>query len=338
MPRYAYATFLLGDGRYLPGALMFAYGLRCQDTRADILCIVSEELPDDVREALSVLYDDAVTLDPVRIPHRLGQQRQDLPLIFTRLNCLLLGSDGIYTKHYDKVAVADSDILPLTRYDSLFDLATPAGCINEKKEYCMEYDSEGLYVIPDTYYTSGEWNWHTRYASCPHGAPIPREFTDRVAGDVTNMGVNGALYVFSPSAAEYAAILADLSDPDVRERLNAYRWPDMQYLTLRYSGAWHNLDIKYASFHGYPELSGLYGIHYAGLNPWNLRHKSINCYGRYEDYKLWYAAYLAMMERYPRFQKNKRLSKLKTNIEELTADSRYRFQNVYLDNIRHLLT
>lgn len=334
---YAYATFLLGDGRYLPGALLFAYGLRCQGAVADILCIVSGSLPQEARDALLTLYDDAVAIDPVHIPHRLGQQRQDLPLIFTRLNVLLLGRDGTYKKAYDKVAVADSDILPLTGYDTLFDVDTPAGCINERKEYCMEYDTEGRYVIPDTYYATGEWNWHTRYACCPHGAPIPRELTNRVAEDVTNMGVNGALYVFTPSAEEYRAIMEDLAKPEIRERINAYRWPDMQYLTLRYSGAWHNIDIKYASFHGYPEISGLFGIHYAGLNPWNLRHKSIECFGRYEDYKLWYAAYLAMMERYPGLQKNKRLAKLKKGVEELTNDSRYRFQNVYLPNIRHLL-
>ena len=337
MGKHAYVTFLLGDGRYLPGALLFAYGLRCQRTAADILCIVSESLPAEARDALLALYDDAVIIDPVHIPHRLGQQRQDLPHIFTRFNCLLLGHDGVYQKAYDKVAVADSDILPLIRYDTLFDVATPAGCINEKKEYCMEYDETGRYVIPESYYQTGEWNWHERYACCPHGAPIPRELTDRVASDAANMGVNGALYVLSPSAEEYRSILDDISTPETQERLNTYRWPDMQYLTLRYSGAWHNIDIKYSSFHGYPEFSGLYGIHYAGLNPWNLRHKSIECYGRYEDYRLWYAAYLAMMERYPRLQTNKRLTKLKKGIEALTSDSRYRFQNVYLDNVRHLL-
>lgn len=334
----AYVTFLLGDGRYLPGALLFAYGLRRQNTAADILCIVSDSLPPEVRDALLMLYDDAVVIDPVHIPHRLGQQRQDLPHIFTRFNCLLLGQDGVYHKAYDKVAVADSDILPLTRYDTLFAVETPAGCINEKKEYCMEYDSDGRYVIPNRYYETGEWNWHERYACCPHGSLIPKELTDRVATDAANMGVNGALYVLSPSAEEYQAIIEDVSRPETQERLNTYRWPDMQYLTLRYSGRWHNIDIKYASFHGYPELSGLYGIHYAGLNPWNLRHKSIECYGRYEDYKLWYAAYLAMMERYPGLHKNKRLAKLKKGIEELTSDSRYRFQNVWLPNVAHLLT
>ena len=66
--RYAYATFLLGDGRYLPGALLFAYGLRRQRTKADILCIVSGSLPQEVRDALLTLYDDAITIVAKRAP------------------------------------------------------------------------------------------------------------------------------------------------------------------------------------------------------------------------------------------------------------------------------
>ena len=30
--------------------------------------------------------------------------------------------------------------------------------------------------------------------------------------------------------------------------INTFKWPEMQYATLRWSGQWTNIDLKYSSF------------------------------------------------------------------------------------------
>jgi glycogenin glucosyltransferase len=70
----------------------------------------------------------------------------------------------------------------------------------------------------------------------------------------SNLGVNACLCRLDPNMTDYQDIMEDLKNPDILSLIATYKWPGMQYLTLKYSGKWHNLDIRYASFNGYPNL------------------------------------------------------------------------------------
>jgi glycogenin glucosyltransferase len=306
---------------YLPGALLVAYALSKQRVRADLVCLVSEGVTASARAALDVLFDHVVGVEQIFVPHKRRQKRQDRPYWFTRLNALRLGADGDLGFRYEKIVLLDADVLPLKNYGQLLDVDTPAGIINEDKSHFAEIDADGRYVIPPSVQASGTWNWHRLYGSiCPHGNRIPQEITDRVAEDVTNLGINGSLFVLTPSMAELRAIEEDVRRPDVARLVgDLYDWPDMQYLTLRWSGQWTSVDLRYSGFNGYPNLSVLYGTHFAGFKPWYVRReKAMAHYARHDDFQLWFGEYIAMVTRgHPQLLKVKRLQRLLESAEAL---------------------
>jgi glycogenin glucosyltransferase len=319
--RFAFVTFLMRNDSYLPGALLVAYALSKQRVRADLVCLVSEGVTSSARSALNLLFDHVVDVDQIYVPHKRRQKRQDRPYMFTRLNALRLGGDGDLGFRYEKVVLLDADVLPLKNYAQLLEVDTPAGIINEHKSHFAEIDDDGRYVIPPSVQTSGTWNWHRLYGDiCPHGSRIPQEITDRVAEDVTNLGINGSLFVLTPSLAEFRAIEADVRRPDVARLVgDLYDWPEMQYLTLRWSGQWTSVDLRFSGFNGYPNLSVLNGTHFAGFKPWYVRReKAMAHYARHGDFQRWFREYVEMVTKaHPRLLELKRLDMLLRAIQAL---------------------
>ncbi len=335
MNKYAYVTFIIRNDSFLPGALVLAYGLRAQNTPHDLIAIVSDNLSDNSVNALKVLYDHVIVLEEIYVAHTNRQERQDRPFLFSRFHALRLGKDGDLGFDYDKILICDADVLPMRNYDHLFDIEAPAGIINEKKEYCMEY-SDGKYIIPKNAKTSGQWNWHAIYKDYPFGARIPKEITDRVNTDNYNMGVNASLYLFEPSMELFNDILNDTQTKETVEKIGHYPWPEMQYITQKLSGKWHNMDLRYSSFNGYPMIDVLYGIHYAGLKPWKMRHRSIKNFARFEDYRLWYAVYQIMMEAYPSLKESHKAQRLNNQISEMLKDDKFRFKRHNIPAVKQL--
>jgi hypothetical protein len=316
----AFVTFLMRNNSYLPGALVLAHALSRQRVGADLVCMVTPEITPGARRALGLLFDHVIEVDAVYVPHARRQERQDRPYWFTRLNALRLGAEGDLGFAYEKVVLLDADVLPLRHYGRLFEVRAPAGIINEFKSHLIEVDDMGQYVVPESVDRDGTWKWHRLYdAVCPHGARIPQEITDRVADDVTNMGINGSLFVLAPSMDEFERIEADVRRPEVSRLVgDRYEWPDMQYLTLRWSGQWTNVDLRYSGFNGYPRMSVLYGTHFAGFKPWSVRKKSFRSYARHSDYQRWFQEYVELVTRAkPALLKHRRLKQLLQAIEVL---------------------
>ena len=315
--RFAFVTFLMLNDSYLAGALLLAYALRRQQSQADLICLVTNEITAGARQALDLLFDHVATIDKIFVPHRRRQQRQDRPYWFTRMNALRLGEDGDLGFHYEKIVLLDADVLPLRHYDHLFQVNAPAGIINEHKSHFLESSADGQFIIPPSVATMGTWQWHRLYgAICPHGRRIPREITDRVQHDVTNLGINTSLLILQPSLAEFNALTEDLNRPAIRHLVgDLFDWPDMQYLTLRWSGRWTNVDLRFSGLNGYPNLKVLFGTHYAGFKPWYFgRTKSMAHYGRFDDFRFWFTQYRAMIAAYPELQKVKKLRTLNKNV------------------------
>jgi glycogenin glucosyltransferase len=241
--------------------------------------------------------------------------------VLTRLNALRLGADGDLGCCYEKIGLLDADLLPIKYYDHLFRLKTPAGVINEHKDYFIEYDACGNYVLPSDFAHTGTWRWHCEYGSiCGHGQPIPKRVTDRVCTDPSNMGIHGAIFMIKPDMREFQAIQGELSQSKICRRIGEqYPWPDMQYLTQRWSGYWTNVDLRFCGFKGYPTLSVLFGTHYAGIKPWQLD-RSRKCWQwvRYEDFRYWFRIYNQMVRQdYPKLCKYPSLKKLLRCIHKL---------------------
>lgn len=321
--RFAYVTFLMMNDSYLPGALLMAYGLRRQWTEADLVCLITPEITADAREALSILYDHVIEVETIYVPHKRSHERRDRPFWFTRQNAFRLGADGDLGVAYEKIVVLDADVLPMKWFDHLFTLATPAGVMNERKENCIEEDEEGQFVVPPHLHAGTEWHWHRIYELCPHGQTIPKEITDRVETDPgNNTGVSGSLYVWEPSMQEYLDIREAIAKPPILEYVNdRFDYPDMQYMTMRYSGIWKSVDLRFIGFKGYPGLKALFGTHYVGFKPWyfnQLQH--LQHYSQYEDFAYWYREYMAMVWiDFPDLRKIKRPEQLERDIRKMTG-------------------
>ena len=320
--RYAFVTFLMMNDSYLASALLLAYGLREQNSQADSVCMITAEVSADAAEALALVYDVVIPVERFYVPHRETRRREDRPLWFTRLNALRLGEDGDLGFRYEKVCILDADVYPIRHFDNLFSLRAPAGILNEQKSHCLETQKGGKFVFPETIRTHGKWNWHARYEpECAHGCRIPQSITDRVKTDTSNLGLNGSLYVFDTSMAEFRDIQDDVERPEIKRYVgDLFKWPDMQYLTMRYSGQWTSVDIKFSSFNGYPMLEELCGCHYSGFKPWHFNKKSIEAYKDFEDFRFWYAQCLRMITvDYPQLQAFRQLANVGKKIQALGA-------------------
>ncbi len=334
MSKYAYVTFIIRNDSYMPGALVFAYALKLQKTKYDLICIVSEQVSERAIKALNVIYDDVLVIDELYVPHERRHERQDRPFLFSRFNSFRLGPDGDLGKKYEKIMMADCDHLPLCGFDELFELSAPAGIINESKEHCLEY-VDGKYIIPDSVDIDGTWNWHEIYKDVPHGTLIPKEITDRIHKDKLNLGVNTSVCLFSPTMDLYNSIMDDLEDKKVQDEISTYDWPEMQYISVKLSGTWTNIDLKYSSFNGYPKVDVLYGIHFAGLKPWSIKNKSVKSFGKFEDYQLWNYTFLKMMKENPRLSENGKLRRINEFISNMLQDEKYQFKKKHLKHIKH---
>ena len=135
------------------------------------------------------------------------------------------------------------------------------------------------------------------------------------------MGFNGSLFVMQPSMAEYQAILRDLERPEIRRLVgDLFDWPDMQYLTIRWSGRWRNIDVRYSALNGYPSLEVLYGTHFAGFKPWYFqRRKAMERYARYPDFQLWFERYEELVAAYPGLLRIGKLKRLLEAVRKVRA-------------------
>jgi hypothetical protein len=121
----------------------------------------------------------------------------------------------------------------------------------------------------------------------------------------------------------------------IQAEISTYNWPEMQYMSNKLSGQWYNMDLRYSSFNGYPEIDVLYGTHFAGLKPWSIKNKSIKSFGKFDDYKLWYHTFIKMCDEVEGLLDNRILRKLYRFFSELQTDEKYKFYKTYIPHLRH---
>lgn len=320
--RHAFVTCIFRNDSYVPGALIQAHALRRGNTPADLVCLVTAEVTDGAVELLGELYDRVIRVPSLTVGNR-DQHRPYVSQVLTRVHALRAGTDGDLGLDYDKVVVVDADILPLRCYDHLFALPTPAGILNERADYFKSKGKRRQYICDPDAMRRGRWKWHDVYRSLPHGTPIPATVTDRVRTDVSNYGVNTALMVLTPSMAEYNSIIRQLSGTDELARLTTrFRWPDMQYLTARWSGMWHNIDVCFAGLCGYPSLSVLFGTHFAGPKPWQTRHRTVaSRFRRFPDFRRWYEEVLELAASNRRVARDGRMNRIVEFAEQTLGEA-----------------
>ena len=321
--RNAFATVVFKNDSYVPGALVLAHSLREQETRADLIVFVTNDVTPTARDALARLYDHVIVVPALERREHCEQGRQYLSQVLTRLHALRLGGDGDLGYAYEKVVLIDADVLPLRCYDHLFLVDGPAGILNERAELFREADSHRRYITPSSI-NHGRWRWHHQYRKWPHGSPIPQRITDRVLADPSNYGVNTAVLILEPSFNEFDAMArALLYRTGAAQHLEAFRWPDMQFLTAWYSGRWRNIDLCFAGLGGYPDPRVLFGTHFAGPKPWQINHETvIRRFARFPDFQLWYAEFLELLSAHPELRRWRKIARLEAFVRDHSVTER----------------
>ena len=141
--------------------------------------------------------------------------------------------------------------------------------------------------------------------------------------------------LFRPTMELFNSVMDDLDSIDIQKEISTYNWPEMQYITRKLSGQWTNMDLKYSSFNGYPDIEHINGIHFAGLKPWSMKNKSVKSFGRFDDYKLWYYTFIRMCDDIPILLENRKIKKLYNQVSEMTKDKKYQFYKTYIPHLSH---
>lgn len=319
-----YATFLMRNDFFVPGALVYGYALKKQGIE-DRMCFVTDDVSQDARHYLESVFNRVVLIDQRKLKHQNREGRQDRSDLFTRFEVLKYYDDQ--TPLGTKFCLADGDILPLRQFDQLKAAVAPAAIINEKEAHATQVKNH-QYVVTDAMRETGMWHWHEIYQPYLNYEKIPASITDRVKNDPTNLGMNTALWIYHTNLKDYDAIDADLNTPATQEKIQRYNWPEMQYLTVKWSGRWHTLDIRYASFSGYPSIEKVYGIHYAGIKPWAVKHRSFNHYQKFKDFRLWQYVFIKMMEDTPELHAYPKLKRLQRIFEDTFQENPYTIEEL----------
>jgi alpha-N-acetylglucosamine transferase len=120
---FAYVTLVMRGDKYIPGALALAYSLKVSGTRADVICMVTDDV-DRTKLDRERLFDKIIVIPYIRHASKLTTDKQKkiyaswIDDSFTKWNCLRF-------TEYSKVCFVDADIIFRSCPDSVFDKRAP---------------------------------------------------------------------------------------------------------------------------------------------------------------------------------------------------------------------
>lgn len=142
---------------------------------------------------------------------------------------------------YSKIILLDTDMIITKNIDHLFSLKPPAACL---KNYNIKY-----------------------------GAKIDKKFICKY-GRLINT-INAGLMLLKPDSSELAAIKNDILNSN---QLHKFKYPEQDYISLRYCAEWHSITFNYNYQFGLTRrvsklkynADKIYVIHYSSSHkPWN---------------------------------------------------------------------
>lgn len=294
---YAFVTLIYPNKKnewsYIDGSILTALGLRKQKTKYKIICMVTSDATDYIKDILKIVYDEIIIVDYISPIDNLGikiipdifdlniytddNNYTDICNIFTKLH--IFDSDKF---PYEKIVFIDNDLIPLKNYDNLFNLNTPAGWLEKIHEIDNNLSSHNRYYTR----TWGEWD------NIYHNSLIPQILTDIYKEP--GRSINAGLLVIKPDKDLYKNLILMLQTPKKewfsvnhkikgtidlsRNYVDYLIFPEQEFLTQIFSGTWYMIDGKYCAWGAHND-NDIYGLHMAGLKYY------IN--NKWKTYKSW---------------------------------------------------
>ena len=299
---YAYVCLVMLGDLYISAAIVLAQSLINSGSKADRVVLVTPDISEEGKKILQMYFNKVKVINYVSVENwrvKKQPQRKYLDLVFTKFHIFNL-------VEYKKIILIDADAIILKHPDHIFTLNAPAGCFLEDKDLFITYDEKGNYIFP-----KGPIQWYEKYCkTAPHGGLIPKEYTDRVKQNFQNSGIGGGLMLLEPKIGEFDEIIRNVSMGYMKHLVeDKFPWPEQQYLTLRYSGKWHQINPRFFGLQGYPHWKVLFGLQYGGDKPFVLSSKmKMEDRLLYDDYILFHDIYREILNEHPEFLESKTLS------------------------------
>jgi hypothetical protein len=276
MEKFAYLTLLYPDKynnvSFLDGVILVGLGLRRQKIKHKLVCLVTPDVSEDIKNIIKILYDEIIVvpyispldnadikiLSDIFSPNDYINKNNysEMCKIFTKLN--IFNSKIL---PYKKVCFIDSDLIPIKKFDELFNVNTPAGWLEKIND--NGHNSYARY-----------WDvWNSIY----HNDIIPKVFTELYQPPGTS--INGGLLVIRPDYELFAFFINQLQTPKElwfgykyvhkgninwkRQFNNYYICPEQDYLTQHFSGQWYMINGLYCAWGNCP-IKKANGTHMAG--------------------------------------------------------------------------
>ena len=291
---YAYVTLLYpnkkGECTYLDGALLTALGLRKQNIKYKLICMVTPDVNDEVKNILRLLYDDIVVVDYISPIKKIDgiqiiseifdkkdfvnqDEYSEMAKIFTKLQIF---NSNLFP--YDKLLFVDNDIIPLDKYDELFNLECPAAWLEQILE-----DKININLLNNKFINSNLLNnRYTRvcdiWKEIKHGENIPIKYTQIYK--IPGRSINAGLMLIKPNKNIFDDMIKILQTPkhkwkelrfefkgtiDIdRKNVNNYILPEQEFLTHYFENDWHLIDSRFCYWSDTIKYD-IYGMHMAGL-------------------------------------------------------------------------
>jgi lipopolysaccharide biosynthesis glycosyltransferase len=196
----------------------------------------------------------------------------------TRFRDVFTKLECLALTQYDKIILLDLDMIVAKNMDHIFNLRPPAACV--KKYYV------------------------------PYGKRIPTNLICRQGRLVGS--INAGLMLLKPDATEWRDIKSDIFKND---QINKYKYPEQDYLSLRYCSEWTSITFNYNFQFGLTNrvkkchygIDDIYVIHYSSsYKPWNdliadriMDREEMEFKTRHQKYYiLWKNSYMVIREKF----------------------------------------
>lgn len=271
--------------KYISGALTLGHVLKNKiKTKADLVAIVTPDIQDDIRKALSEFYI-IKEYPKIKVDNKktVNIFRPVFAYVFTKLHAFKL-------TQYNKIVLLDIDITPIKYFDNLFTCKTPSGIIE------LHYGNNEIKHSYDDMRDENSYLWMKKYCKCcRHGKKIPEKFTKNVLKN-KYPGINAGILVLKPSTKVFNKLIKKIHQIQISKKHIKYKYvlPEQQFLTEVLS--WYSLDPRFGSHNGFPSIKDIFGIHHVyKIKPWDMKRNNKNMY---PAEKLWWKNYEDFLKKY----------------------------------------
>jgi lipopolysaccharide biosynthesis glycosyltransferase len=216
MKKYAIVTFIWGKEDYVGGANALAFSARKTETIADLVCLVTDDVPYEKLQGFNKIY----RIKPIEM------KEADLPL--TTRNATHLYRNirekicskfkALYLEDYSKILLCDADLLFLQNIDDLFELSPPAGCFSHQFSPHFRKHPNYPEKLRNSFCTGRESL--VFFPEYQHGETVPSTTLADVLSKPKSHGAQGGLLLLEPNKklcaqyiAELPTLLASLPQP-----------------------------------------------------------------------------------------------------------------------------